>query len=41
MYQPDAIAAFSVGVKIFIVSANKGDSREYDKFNAEERVKDV
>lgn len=29
MYQPDAIAAYTVGTETFIVTANEGDAREY------------
>ncbi|MCA1992997.1 MAG: choice-of-anchor I family protein [Coleofasciculus sp. S288] len=29
MYQPDEIAAYSVGEKTYLVTANEGDSREY------------
>ena len=41
MYQPDAIASYSVWGKTFIVSANEGDSRDYDGFSEEERVGDL
>ena len=39
MYQPDAIAAYSVRGKTFLITANEGDSRDYDGFSEEERVK--
>jgi len=38
MYQPDAIATFSVGGQAFHVTANEGDAREYDGFEEEVRV---
>lgn len=41
MYQPDAIAAYEVDGEAYIVTANEGDSRDYDGFSEEERVKDV
>ena len=41
MYQPDSIASYSVWGKTFIVSANEGDSRDYDGFSEEERVGDL
>jgi DNA-binding beta-propeller fold protein YncE len=41
MYQPDGIAAYSVGKKTYIISANEGDTRDYDAYGEEERVKDV
>lgn len=33
MYQPDAIATFTVGGKSYIISANEGDAREYDELD--------
>lgn len=30
MYQPDAIASYSVGGKTYLVTANEGDGREYE-----------
>jgi DNA-binding beta-propeller fold protein YncE len=39
LYQPDAMAAYEVGGKTFIVMANEGDTREDDGDKA--RVKDV
>ncbi len=39
MYQPDALAAFSVGGVNYVISANEGDAREYDAFEEEARVK--
>ena len=41
MYQPDSIATFSVRGHTYIVSANEGDSRDYDGFSEEARVKDL
>lgn len=41
MYQPDAIAAYRVKGKNYVVSANEGDARDYDGFSEEERVKNV
>lgn len=41
MYQPDAIASYSVGGKTYIVTANEGDAREYNAIEEEERVKDL
>lgn len=41
MYQPDAIASYTMGGKTYIVSANEGDARDYDAFSEEERVEDL
>ena len=41
MYQPDSIASYEVNGKTYIVTANEGDSRDYDGFSEEERVKDL
>lgn len=41
LYLPDAIATYNVNGIDYIVSANEGDSRDYDGFSEEERVKDV
>jgi len=41
MYQPDAIATYQRGDSTFILSANEGDSRDYDGFSEEVRVKDL
>ncbi len=38
-YQPDSIASFRYRGKTLIVSANEGDSRDYDGYSEEERVK--
>ena len=41
MFQPDAIAAFDTLGETFIISANEGDSRDYDGFSEEVRVEDL
>ncbi|MCF8258535.1 MAG: choice-of-anchor I family protein [Flavobacteriales bacterium] len=41
MYQPDAIKAYSYSGSTFIVSANEGDSRDYNAYSEEERVKNL
>ncbi len=41
MYQPDAIAHFSVGGKGYLITANEGDARAYPGFNEEVRARDV
>ncbi|MEO0732916.1 MAG: choice-of-anchor I family protein, partial [Bacteroidota bacterium] len=41
MYQPDAIASYSVDGATYIVSANEGDARDYDAFSEETRVGDL
>lgn len=41
MYQPDAIASYSRWGRTYIVTANEGDSRDYDGFSEEERVGDL
>ncbi len=38
MYQPDAIAQYTVGGQTYYITANEGDSREYTGFNEELRV---
>jgi hypothetical protein len=40
MYQPDAIAAFQVAGQVYFATANEGDSRDYDSFSEEFRIKD-
>jgi len=40
MYQPDAIASFTVDGATYIVSANEGDARDYEGFSEEARVGD-
>jgi hypothetical protein len=39
MYQPDAIKAFEIDGQEYIITANEGDSRDYDGFSEEKRVK--
>ena len=41
MYQPDAITSFELNGTLYLVTANEGDSRDYDGFSEEERIKDV
>jgi len=41
MYQPDGLASFVIGGKQYYASANEGDSRDYDGYSEEERVKDL
>ena len=41
MYQPDAIKAFTINNQNYLLTANEGDSRDYDGFSEEERVKDL
>ncbi|WP_394173395.1 choice-of-anchor I family protein [Thalassotalea litorea] len=41
MYQPDTIASFNWHGANFIVTANEGDSRDYDGYTEEVRVKDI
>jgi hypothetical protein len=41
MYQPDGIAAYEVDGEVYIVSANEGDSRDYDAYAEEARVADL
>ncbi len=38
MYEPDAIASYSVGGATYLVTANEGDARDYDTFSEEARV---
>lgn len=38
MYQPDAIAQFTVNGETFIITANEGDARDYTGFSEEIRV---
>ena len=40
MYQPDAIAAFEVRGREYLVTANEGDARDYDGYSEEARVGD-
>ena len=41
MYLPDAIASFKINGTVYLISANEGDSRDYDGFSEEARVGDV
>ncbi len=41
MYQPDAIASYEVEGETYLVTANEGDSRDYDGFSEEARIKDA
>lgn len=41
MYQPDTIATYEWNGATFIVSANEGDSRDWDAYSEEVRVKDI
>jgi hypothetical protein len=41
MYEPDAIAAYDVAGITYLVTANEGDSRDYDGFSEEARVSDL
>ena len=38
LYQPDAIASFSINGQAYYITANEGDSRNYTGFNEEIRV---
>lgn len=41
MYQPDAIASYEYNGNTYYITANEGDSRDYDGFSEEFRVKDL
>lgn len=41
MYQPDAIGSYRAFGHTFIVTTNEGDSRDYDGYSEEARVKDL
>ncbi|MEN1783759.1 MAG: choice-of-anchor I family protein [Bacteroidota bacterium] len=41
IYQPDAIAYYSVNGMDYIVTANEGDARDYDGFSEEARIADL
>lgn len=41
MYQPDAIAQYTDGSNVYVLTANEGDSRDYGGFSEEERVDDL
>lgn len=41
MYQPDVIVTVNINGMDYIISANEGDSRDYDGFSEEVRVEDL
>lgn len=41
MYQPDAMASYTYNGKTYYITANEGDSRDYDGFSEEFRVADL
>ncbi|MBN2003731.1 MAG: choice-of-anchor I family protein, partial [Anaerolineae bacterium] len=41
LYEPDGIAAYSVAGATYLVTANEGDSRDYDGYSEEARIKDL
>jgi hypothetical protein len=41
MYMPDAISSYQFQGKTYIVTANEGDSRDYDGYSEEARVRDL
>ncbi|MCS5713005.1 choice-of-anchor I family protein [Herbiconiux sp. CPCC 205716] len=41
LFQPDAIGSYVVDGESFVVSANEGDSRDWDGYSEEARVKDL
>ena len=41
LYQPDAIAAFKTKGREFLITANEGDSRDYDGFSEEVRLSEL
>lgn len=41
MYQPDAITSYGVRGKTYYITANEGDSRDYDGFSEEFRIADL
>ncbi|MGB3724127.1 MAG: choice-of-anchor I family protein [Glaciecola sp.] len=41
MYQPDTIASYTWQGATFILSANEGDSRDYDAYSEEIRARDI
>ena len=40
-YMPDAIETFMVGKTNFLITANEGDTRDYDGYGEESRIKDL
>lgn len=41
MYQPDGLATYEVDGETYIVTANEGDSRDYEAFSEEARVSEL
>jgi hypothetical protein len=41
LYEPDGIAAYSMGGTTYLVTANEGDTRDYDGYSEEARIKDL
>lgn len=41
MYQPDGMDSYEVGDETFVVTANEGDSRDYDAYSEETEVSDL
>ncbi len=41
LYQPDGIATVDIDGQTYVLTANEGDSRDYDGFSEEERVNDL
>jgi hypothetical protein len=41
LYQPDTIATYSVAGQPLVVTANEGDTRDYEGFSEEARIKDL
>ena len=41
MYLPDAVVSVKIGGTDYLITANEGDSRDYDGFGEEERIKDL
>lgn len=41
LYMPDTIASYDVNGRTYLVTANEGDSRDYDGYSEEERMGDL
>lgn len=41
MYQPDAIASFTVNGQTYLITANEGDARDYTGFSEEARINNL
>ncbi|MEB3119729.1 MAG: phytase, partial [Snowella sp.] len=41
MYQPDAITSYTANGQTYYITANEGDSRDYDGYSEEARIKDL